>query len=65
MSEGKDSQKTMDGDLRKARVVMWPVWFLVLPLLLAWLVFCVIGTSAVMGLIYLTDPQNRAPEDPR
>ena len=36
-----------------------------LPLLLAWLVFCVIGTSAVMGLIYLTDPQNRAPEDPR
>ncbi|KTS04174.1 permease [Methylobacterium radiotolerans] len=36
-----------------------------LPLLLAWLVFCVIGTSAVMGLIYLTAPQNRAPEDPR
>ncbi|KQS74820.1 DUF3311 domain-containing protein [Methylobacterium oryzae CBMB20] len=36
-----------------------------LPLLLAWLVFCVIGTSAVMGVIYLTDPQNRAPEDPR
>ncbi|MGH1589105.1 DUF3311 domain-containing protein [Methylobacterium phyllosphaerae] len=36
-----------------------------LPLLLAWLVFCVIGTSAVMGLIYLTDPQNRTPEDPR
>ncbi|MEE7447818.1 permease [Methylobacterium radiotolerans] len=36
-----------------------------LPLLLAWLVFCVIGTSALMGVIYLTDPQNRAPEDPR
>ncbi|WCS22605.1 DUF3311 domain-containing protein [Methylobacterium sp. NMS14P] len=36
-----------------------------LPLLLAWLVFCVIGTSAVMAVIYLTDPQNRAPEDPR
>jgi hypothetical protein len=36
-----------------------------LPLLLAWLVFCVIGTSAVMGVIYLTDPQNRAAEDPR
>ncbi|SFS83580.1 DUF3311 domain-containing protein [Methylobacterium sp. yr668] len=36
-----------------------------LPLLLAWLVFCVIGTSVVMGVIYLTDPRNRAPEDPR
>jgi hypothetical protein len=36
-----------------------------LPLLLAWLVFCVIGTSAVMAVIYLTDPENRAPEDPR
>ncbi|AIQ90989.1 MAG: DUF3311 domain-containing protein [Cupriavidus sp.] len=36
-----------------------------LPLLLAWLVFCVIGTSAVMAVIYLTDPQNRSPEDPR
>ncbi|UIN36637.1 DUF3311 domain-containing protein [Methylobacterium oryzae] len=36
-----------------------------LPLLLAWLVFCVIGTSILMGVIYLTDPQNRAPEDPR
>ncbi|MGU3662726.1 DUF3311 domain-containing protein [Methylobacterium sp. A49B] len=36
-----------------------------LPLLLAWLVFCVIGTSAVMGIIYLTDPERRAPEDPR
>jgi hypothetical protein len=36
-----------------------------LPLLLAWLVFCVIATSVVMGLIYLTDPQNRTPEDPR
>ncbi|MGX9981390.1 DUF3311 domain-containing protein [Methylobacterium fujisawaense] len=36
-----------------------------LPLLLAWLVFCVIGTSAVMAVIYLADPQNRSPEDPR
>lgn len=37
-----------------------------LPLLLAWLVVCVIGTSAVMGVIYLTDPGNRVrAEDPR
>ncbi|MBP1179630.1 DUF3311 domain-containing protein [Methylobacterium sp. PvR107] len=36
-----------------------------LPLLLAWLVFCVLGTSAIMALIYLTDPENRAPEDRR
>jgi hypothetical protein len=34
-----------------------------LPLLLAWLVFCVLGTSAIMALIYLTDPENRAPQD--
>lgn len=37
MSDTKDSSKAMDGDLRKARVVLWPLWFLVLPLLLAWL----------------------------
>ena len=36
-----------------------------LPLLLAWLVICVLGTSAIMGLIFLTDPDNRAPEDRR
>ncbi|MCJ2052988.1 DUF3311 domain-containing protein [Methylobacterium sp. J-070] len=36
-----------------------------LPLLLAWLVLCVIGTSAVMGVIYLTDPERRAPDDAR
>ncbi len=36
-----------------------------LPLLLAWLVFCVLGTSAIMALIYVTDPENRAPEDRR
>ncbi len=30
-----------------------------MPLLLAWLVFCVLATSAIMGLIYLTDPDNR------
>ncbi len=36
-----------------------------LPLLLAWLVFCVLGTSAVMALIYWTDPENRASGEPR
>jgi hypothetical protein len=36
-----------------------------LPLLLAWLVFCVLGTSAIMALIYFTDPENRAREDRR
>jgi hypothetical protein len=36
-----------------------------LPLLLAWLVFCVVGTSVVMGIIYLTDPDRGVPEDPR
>jgi hypothetical protein len=36
-----------------------------LPLLLAWLVLCVLGTSAVMAAIYLTDPENRRPEEPR
>jgi hypothetical protein len=36
-----------------------------LPLLLAWLVSCVLGTSAIMALIYFTDPENRAPEDRR
>ena len=36
-----------------------------LPLLLAWLVFCVVLTSAIMGVIYATDPENRTPEGPR
>jgi hypothetical protein len=36
-----------------------------LPLLLAWLVFCVLGTSAIMALIYVTDPENRTREDLR
>ena len=36
-----------------------------LPFLLAWLVFCVLATSAIMGIVYLTDPQNRASEDGR
>ena len=36
-----------------------------LPFLLAWLVFCVLTTSAIMALIYITDPQNRAPEEGR
>lgn len=31
-----------------------------LPLLLAWLVFCVLMTSVIMGVIYLCDPENRA-----
>jgi signal peptidase I len=37
VSETKESSKEVDGDLRKARVVLWPVWFLILPLALAWL----------------------------
>ncbi len=36
-----------------------------LPLLLAWLVFCVVLTSALMALIYFTDPENREPEGER
>jgi hypothetical protein len=36
-----------------------------LPLLLAWLVGCVVATSAIMALIYVTDPINRGPEDGR
>jgi hypothetical protein len=31
-----------------------------LPFILGWLVLCVLGTAAVMGVIYLTDPANRA-----
>lgn len=30
-----------------------------MPLLLAWLVACVIASSAIMGVIYLCDPANR------
>ena len=30
-----------------------------MPLLLAWLVGCVVATSAIMALIYATDPENR------
>lgn len=30
-----------------------------MPLLLAWLVGCTVATSAVMAVIYLTDPANR------
>ena len=30
-----------------------------LPLLLAWLVLCVVLTSVIMGVIYLCDPANR------
>ncbi len=31
-----------------------------LPLLLAWIVLWVLLTSAIMALIYLADPENRA-----
>lgn len=34
-------------------------WVLGMPLLLAWLVGCMLATSAIMGVIYLTDPENR------
>lgn len=34
-----------------------------MPLLLAWLVACTVATSGIMGLIYLTDPANREPEE--
>ncbi|AWI91071.1 MULTISPECIES: DUF3311 domain-containing protein [Methylorubrum] len=34
-----------------------------MPLLLAWLVGCTVATSAIMALIYLTDPANREPEE--
>jgi hypothetical protein len=30
-----------------------------MPLLLAWLVLCVVLTSAIMAVIYLCDPANR------
>lgn len=30
-----------------------------MPFLLAWMVGCVVLTSAVMGIIYLCDPANR------
>jgi Protein of unknown function (DUF3311) len=33
-----------------------------LPLLLAWLVFCVLLTSAVMAVVYACDPANRGPD---
>ncbi len=32
-----------------------------LPLVLAWLLLWILLTSAIMGLIYLIDPANRAP----
>ena len=32
-----------------------------LPLLLAWLLMWIVLTSAIMGLVYLLDPANRAP----
>ena len=33
-----------------------------LPLLMAWLLFCVLMTSAIMWVIYKADPQNRGDE---
>ena len=40
-------------------------WVLGMPLLLAWLVACMLATSAIMGVIYLTDPENRDAGDER
>ena len=34
-----------------------------MPLLLAWMVGCVILTSVIMGIIYLCDPANRPGAD--
>jgi hypothetical protein len=34
-----------------------------MPLVLAWQVACVIGSAAVMGIIYLCDPANRDGHD--
>ncbi len=31
-----------------------------MPLLLAWLVLCVLATAAIMAVIYATDPENRS-----
>jgi len=30
-----------------------------MPLLLAWMLFCCLLTSVIMGIIYLADPANR------
>lgn len=35
-----------------------------LPLLLAWLIFCIVATSAIMAIIYILDPANRATGPP-
>lgn len=52
-------------------ILVAPAWLnrvtplvLGLPLLLAWLIFCVLLTSAVMALVYLLDPANRATRRP-
>jgi hypothetical protein len=37
-------------------------YILGLPFLLAWLVGCVVATSAIMALIYVTDPENKSRE---
>ena len=36
-----------------------------MPLLLAWLVLCVVLTSAIMAVIYLCDPANRPSPTPQ
>jgi xanthosine utilization system XapX-like protein len=33
-----------------------------LPLLLAWLLLWIVLTSAIMAVIYVTDPANRSPD---
>lgn len=38
-------------------------YILGLPVLLAWLVLCVVATSAIMAIIYVTDPDNRGTGD--
>lgn len=35
-----------------------------MPFLLAWLVGCTVATSAIMAVIYLCDPANRAASEP-
>jgi signal peptidase I len=37
LSETNETSKASGSELKKAKVVLWPVWFLLLPLALAWL----------------------------
>ena len=36
-----------------------------MPLILAWIVMWIVLTAVIMGIIYLCDPANRDPADPR